>query len=220
MNKIVKSNLEIQDWLNSLTEDVDLWITDPPYPFENRNGGRRFKYINGVDHMYHRFDWNDMKNVFQKFYDKTSDGGRMYVFCNRDGIFEMKPMMEAMGWDFRNLLVWEKDKIGLGFHWRHQVEYILYFSKGKLKHYVKSPNNIFKYPKPKPTDSVPSVGYTVSGQSPKPKQIWEDILKYGGKEGDVVADPFAGSDPLSAAINLNKDLFDKIKKSYSNIYLT
>ena len=36
-DKIIKTSLDIDDWFNSLNEDIDMWITDPPYPFNNQN---------------------------------------------------------------------------------------------------------------------------------------------------------------------------------------
>ena len=38
MKKVIKSSLDIEDWFLSLDDNVDLWITDPPYPFNNKNG--------------------------------------------------------------------------------------------------------------------------------------------------------------------------------------
>lgn len=214
MSQIIHTNLEIDDWFKQLKNDIDLWITDPPYPFDSQNGTNRY------DGMYARLDWNSLKNIFKRMYNATSDGGRAYVFCNRDGIFETRERLEKAGWTFRNLLVWDKKHFGGGYHWRNQIEYIIYVTKKKPSVYIKGAPNLFRYKKPTAKNSIPSIGYSVTGTSCKPYQIWQDILTHGGIDGDVAADPFAGSNPLKAAIELDKKLAAKISKIHTNTYTT
>ena len=54
-----------------------------------------------------------------------------------------------------------------------------------------------------------------AGEQP---QIWRDIMIHGAAEGDVVADPFAGSNPLMAALYLNPELAEKISFAYTNSF--
>lgn len=218
MNKIITSNLEINNWLAQLQDNVDLWITDPPYPFENQNGTKRFKHIDGQDLMYSRMEWKDLENIFDQMYQKTSAGGRSYIFCNRDGLFATKENLEKVGWKFRNLLVWDKKVMGMGYHWRNQAEYICYASKGAVKKYVKNQPNIFSFKKPTDKDAIPAINYSPTGISPKPYQIWEKIMLAQLGEGEIVADPFSGSAPLNAAILMNQDIQNRLGKAYVNIY--
>ena len=106
-----------------------MWITDPPYPFNNRNGTNRFLYEDGTDGFYKRMSWDDLSDCFGKMFELSNSGSRAYVFSNKDGMFETKSRMEKSGWTFRNILVWDKKRMGMGYHWRHKAEYILYFSK-------------------------------------------------------------------------------------------
>lgn len=147
-------------------------------------------------------------------------GGRAYVFCNRDGISNTITSLEKSGFTFLNLLVWDKKHFGGGYHWRNQVEYIVYVSKGKPDIFIKGAPNIFTYSKPKKSDAVPSIGYNPTGTSPKPYYIWRDIIKWGAIQGDVCADPFAGSDPLRAALLLDQALANKVGNVYTNSYET
>lgn len=208
MDKIIKKSLDCFDFVNSIEEEVSLWITDPPYPFDNTNGKNRFKFVDGVDGMYKRLTYSQLTGLYKEMYDKSVQGAGAYVFCNRDGLFSTKEGLEASGWIFRNILVWDKKTIGMGYHWRNQVEYIVYASKGKPLKFVTGKGNLFSYRKPS-SDQL----------SAKPPEIWEDILLQSAKEGFVVADPFAGTDPLSQALIKNPSLYQKIKKSYSNILL-
>lgn len=216
--KIIQTNLEIKDWFKHLSDDVDIWITDPPYPFENKNGSKRFEHVNGVDNMYARFDWKGMEQFFQDMYDRSNNGARAYVFCNRDGLFKTKDLLEKAGWKFRNIIVWDKQAMGMGYHWRNQVEYICYVSKGSVKNYVKNQPNIFYEKKPRAKDSIPSIGYNPSGVSPKPYKIWEKILDNQLGDDEVIADPFAGSEPMRAAIEMNPLIKARIKKAYINSF--
>lgn len=210
MTQLIHTSLEIDDWFSQLTEDISLFCTDPPYPFDSQNGTGRYSG------MYKRFDWLKMEDVFKKMYDRTNIQGRAYVFCNRDGLFKTQSALTKAGWTFRNILIWDKKHFGGGYHWRAQVEYIVYVSKGDPKVYVKGAPNIFSYARPTKKDAVPSIGYNPACLSAKPKQIWTDILNWGAVNGDIVADPFAGSNPMKAAIETDTALQSKISKCYTN----
>jgi len=203
MSKITKTSLDIDDWFSALEKNIDVWITDPPYPFNNQNGTSRFNHIDNVDEMYTRLDWAGIESFIKNAFERSNDGARLYIFCNRDGLRRTWGALEAAGWKFRNMLVWNKSVMGMGYHWRNQTEYILYASKGKPKNYVQGVPNIFEYKKPK-------------GQSAKPPEIWRDILNRTLCEGDVCADPFAGTDPLSIALE-DQGLYATLGESYSNI---
>tara|TARA_A100001011_G_C14257991_1_gene820963 strand:- start:144 stop:770 length:627 start_codon:yes stop_codon:yes gene_type:complete len=204
-DKIIKSSLDIDDWFTSLNEDIDIWITDPPYPFDNQNGTNRFKYEDGTDNMYQRLSWSKLSSIFSEMHSRSSEGARAYIFCNRDGLFETQPLLKNAGWTFRNVLVWDKKRLGMGYHWRNKVEYILYVTKGKPKSYVKGSGNIFSYNKPKG-----------KGVSAKPHDIWVDILEHSAVSGDICADPFAGSNPMEQALLSYPSLYGKIGSAYTN----
>lgn len=207
MSKIIKTNLEINDWFEFVNDKIDLWITDPPYPFENQNGTNRFSFDSSVqsDMMYNRMTWGDIKLCIENMFEISNSGARLYMFTNRDGLRNMMNEIEGAGWKFRNILIWNKKNMGMGYHWRNQIEYIIYASKGKPKSYVKGSPNIFSYKKPRGL-----------GQSAKPVEIWSDILLNSSVDDDICADPFAGHDPMSASLENNKSIMSKIKKSYSN----
>lgn len=219
MNKVISTELEINDWFDQLEEDIDLYITDPPYPFNNKNGSNRFAFVDGEDEMYDRLEWEDLGEVFKKMYETSAVGGRAYVFCNRDGYEKTKKLLVKAGWTFRNKLVWDKINFGGGYHWRNVTEYIVYVTKDRPKVYVKGHSNEFSYKKPGKGAAMPKINYDPSScDSPKPFEIWRDIILHGGADDDVCADPFAGSNPMRVALLTNQDLMDKIKKAYTNVY--
>jgi DNA modification methylase len=170
--------------------------------------------------MYQKFTWQTLNDIFVKMYHKTNDGGRVFVFANRDGLFNTMNGLKNAGFNFLNILIWDKQHFGGGYHFRRQEEYIVYVSKGKPKTYVKGISNIFNYKRPSKNDAVPSIGYNPIGVSAKPQQIWRDIITHGGCQDDVCADPFAGTNPMRAALLLNQTLLNKIKEAHTNVYLT
>ena len=207
MSKINLTKLDIKSFfphLQSITK-VDLWVTDPPYPFENQNGTGRMKFEDNKDEMYTRMTYSDLEWCYGEMFSNSNSGAGCYVFANRDGLFHTKDSMEKSGWTFRNILVWDKVNMTMGYHWRNQVEYIVYCTKGATKKYVTSLPNIFHEKKP-------------TGLSAKPPKIWETIMERQLKDGEVVCDPFAGSDPLSISLNNNQNLMQKVGSSYSNIF--
>jgi DNA modification methylase len=210
---IIVTKLEIDKWFGQLKDRIDLWITDPPYPFDSQNGTGRYQ------NMYSMLDWKTLDDIFKKMYDVTEDGGRAYIFCNRDGLEKTKNLLISNGWIFRNMLVWDKIDFGGGYHWRNKTEYIVYVTRGIPKIYVKGHSNEFSYKKPGKKSGIPGIGYDpTSCKSPKPWEIWRDIITYGGVEGDICADPFAGSNPMKAALDMDKGLAKKIKMAHTNSY--
>lgn len=216
--KIVETSLPIEKWFDTLTEPVDVYITDPPYPFDNRNGRNRFNYVDGQDYMYNRLGWKELGDVYTKMYETAPDGARAYVFCNKDGLVMTMNLMEDAGWTFRNIIVWDKINMGMGYHWRNSVEFIVYATKGKPKTYIQGSRNLISCKKPRTKDAIPEISYKPEGTSPKPHQIWSTIIDKGCVDGDVIADPFAGSNPMRAALLLDKDLMKKVKLAYTNSY--
>jgi len=205
--------LDIDDWFNNLTHDVDVWVTDPPYPFSSQNGTGRYKG------MYTRFGWAKLGQVFEEMYKRTSVGGRAYVFCNRDGLHKTEEALKAAGFTYLNTLIWDKQHFGGGYHWRNQAEFIIYVSKGKPSIYVKNLSNIFNYKRPCKSDAVPGINYDPALTSSKPKEIWRDILVHGASQDEVCADPFSGSNPMRAAVLTEPALSSKFREVLTNVFI-
>lgn len=223
MENVVETSLEINKWFDVIdANDIgfDLTITDPPYPFDNKNGSGRHSYVDGKDEMYTRMSWGLLGVVFNRLLNCTKEGGRIYVFTNRDGYEQMRGLLIDVGWRYLNTLVWDKMRFGGGYHWRNSVEYIHYFCKPKKpKVLIKGARNVLAYKKPTKSCSIPEVGYFPAlNASPKPNEIWRDILIHGAADGDVVCDPFAGSNPLKTALFLNPELQEKIGGAYTNAF--
>ena len=228
--KLKKTYMPIDKWISFIADEIaddrnnisglDVIITDPPYPFDNKNGSGRHGYSDGTDNMYDRLTFKTLSKIYLDIFNLMNPGGRIYIFTNRDGLEDSKRIMIGSGFRYLNTLVWNKIRLGGGYHWRNSVEYIHYFCKPKSPAIlVKNASNIFSYPKPTRRNEIPEIEYfPTRNQSAKPSEIWRDIIMYGCQNGDIIADPFAGSDPLAASIYLDKELRHKIGFAYTNSF--
>ena len=124
------------------------------------------------------------------------EDSEIYWFCGGGGgspilawawlaFKELEPAIRV-----KNLLVWDKMWIGLGWDWRFQYETIFQLVKGKgIDNSDSSASNVLRAKKIIPQE----------GEHPTPKSediIWE-IMKRKSKEGDLILDPFNGGGATS-----------------------
>ena len=89
---LIVDDLEVMDWFVRMKGiSVNLWITDPPYPFNSQNGTNRYSG------MYQRFTWCKLELVYKEMFDLTSNGGRAYIFSNRDNLVKTIEVLEKVG---------------------------------------------------------------------------------------------------------------------------
>jgi site-specific DNA-methyltransferase (adenine-specific) len=97
-------------------------------------------------------------------------------------MFVAKPIAEEIGFRFWKPLVWDKMKIGMGYHYRARYEFVLFFEKGKRKlHNLGVPDVI----------SVPRIhrGYPTE----KPPEVAKILIEQSTEPGALIVDPFCGS---------------------------
>lgn len=123
MNKIL--NLDVLLFLDEEVKNnsVELIIADPPYnilPEEWDTFKNEKEYF------------NFMYNWIKKSFDKLIDGGTIYIFNNSYNSAKLIPILEEIGYVFRDWIVWYKKD---GFNWTknkfvNNQETILFFTKG------------------------------------------------------------------------------------------
>ncbi|MCY7295961.1 site-specific DNA-methyltransferase [Alteromonas sp. a30] len=188
------------EWLQSLNNNsIDLVITDPPYESLEKHRAKgtttRLKVSNGSSNQWFAiFPNSRFDTLFKEIYRVLKPNAHFYLFCDQETMFIAKPIAEQAGFKFWKPLVWDKQAIGMGYHYRARYEFILFFEKGKRKL-----NDL----------GIPDVlsfkrvwrGYPTE----KPVELIETLIKQSSIENDVVADPFFGSGAtLVAADNLNR----------------
>lgn len=188
------------EWLRALpAASVDMVVTDPPYESLEKHRAvgttTRLKHSKASSN-----DWFSIfpncrfEELFAEVWRVLRKNTHFYLFCDQETMFVAKPLAEAAGFKFWKPLVWDKRKIGMGYHYRARYEFILFFEKGKRKL-----NNL----------GVPDIieapriykGYPTE----KPVEVAEVLVEQSSEPGELVVDPFMGSGAFGvAAANLGR----------------
>lgn len=197
------------EYLKSLPdESVDLVITDPPYESleKHRRIGTTTRLSSGWFEIFHN---NRFKGLFAEVYRVLKKNGHFYMNCDQETMFVAKPVGERVGFKFWKGLIWDKGKIGMGYHYRARHEMIIFFEKGKLK------LNDLGMPDVLAVDRI-----RTKYPTEKPVKLYEKLIAQSSQPGDVVCDPFCGSgSSAEACINL-KRIFTGNDKSPTAFALT
>src|SRR6266545_3011549 len=188
------SALDAVEWLRRQpAESIDLVVTDPAY--ESLEKHREVGTTTRLKHS--KASSNDWFTVFPnaRFGELFAEAFRvlkrnthLYLFCDAETMFIAKPEAERAGFHFWKPLVWDKQTIGMGYHYRARYEFILFFEKGKRRLNNLGIADVI---------SVPRVhrGYPAE----KPPAVSEVLIKQSTAAGDLVADPFMGSGSVGVA---------------------
>ena len=181
-------------WLRDQPDaSVDLLITDPAY-----ESLEKYRAIGTTTRLRHsKASSNDWFQVFPntRFGELFAEAYRvlrrdthLYVYCDAETMFVVKPEAERAGFRFWKPLVWDKCSIGMGYHYRARYELILFFEKGKRRLNDLGVADII---------SVPRIrgGYPAE----KPPEVSEVLITQSSEPGELVVDPFMGSGSVGVA---------------------
>jgi site-specific DNA-methyltransferase (adenine-specific) len=172
---------------------VELVITDPPY--ESLEKHRKIGTTTRLKHS--KASSNDWFSIFEnerfpalfgELYRVLKKNTHLYMFCDQETMFVAKPIAEAAGFRFWKPLVWDKRKIGMGYHYRSRYEFILFFEKGKRKLNDLSVPDVIEAPRV-------WAGYPTE----KPVEVNEILVRQSSVPGEIVIDPFCGSGSAGVA---------------------
>ena len=189
------------DWLRSLPDaSVDLIVTDPPYESleKHRRIGTttRLKNSKASSNVWFQIFPNDrFEDLFIECYRVLKNHRHFYLFCDAETMFVVKPIAELAGFRFWKPIVWDKQKIGMGYHYRSRYEMILFFEKGKRKLNDLSIADVIQYHRI-------FRGYPTE----KPVPVSEILVRQSTQPGECIIDPFMGSGSIGlAALQQNRD---------------
>lgn len=182
------ANADAVEWLLSLPgESVDLLITDPPYESleKHRAVGTTTRLKNSKSSSnawFEIFPNARFEELLQQIYRILKKNSHFYLFCDQETAFIIKPIAESIGFKFWKPIVWDKVRIGMGYHYRARYEFILFFEKGKRKLNDLSIPDVL---------AVPRIhkGYPTE----KPVELSKILIEQSSSIGEVVCDPFMGS---------------------------
>jgi site-specific DNA-methyltransferase (adenine-specific) len=133
------TNLDAVAFLSGLpAESVALVITDPPYESleKHRAIGTTTRLKNSrasSNAWFDIFPNARFEELFAQLYRVLSQDTHLYFFCDAETMFVVKPVAERCGFRFWKPLIWDKQKLGMGYHYRARYELILFFEKGKRR---------------------------------------------------------------------------------------
>ena len=182
------------DWLRAVpSESIDLVVTDPPYESLEKHRAigttTRLKHSKASSN-----DWFSIfpnarfPELFAEVFRVLRKNSHFYLYCDPETMFVAKPLGEAAGFKFWKPIIWDKRKIGMGYHYRARYECILFFEKGKRKLNNLGIADVLEAPR-------------ISGGYPaeKPPKISEILIGQSTEVGDLVIDPFMGSGSVGVA---------------------
>jgi site-specific DNA-methyltransferase (adenine-specific) len=208
------------DWLRSFpAASVDLVVTDPPYESLEKHRARgtttRLRRSKASSN-----DWFDIfpnarfGELFAELYRVLKPNRHLYLFCDASTMFAAKPAGEEAGFRFWKPLIWDKRRIGMGYHYRSRYETILFFEKGKRKlkdlgvpDVLQVPRVVGGYPTEKPVELLE----VLVRQSAVPGELVIDPFMGAGSTGEAAARMrcrFAGNDLSSTAVDLARRRLD------------
>lgn len=174
---------------------VDAVITDPPYGVGKQVSARRSPEFR-FDEIVGAYEINN--SWIMDAYRALKDGGAIYVFAKWLNMGEWKHELEAVGFDVRNCIIWDKLQHGSGDlfgAYAPQYEMILFAVKGSHKLRGKRPIDIIRYPKVQPTQ--------LTHPYEKPVGLLKRLIESSTDKGDLVIDCFSGS---GAALEASREL--------------
>ncbi|WP_227654514.1 DNA-methyltransferase [Klebsiella pneumoniae] len=201
-NKYNVFQMDAVDFLMTLENDsLDLVITDPAYESleKHRKVGTTTRLKNSTkssNEWFEIFPNERFEELFREIYRVMKKKTHFYLFCDQETAFYAKPVAEKVGFKFWKPLVWDKQRIGMGYHYRAKYEFILFFEKGKRKLNDLSIPDVL---------SCPRIlkGYPTE----KPSKLMEILLKQSSIAGEIVCDPFMGACPVGVAALENDRFF-------------
>lgn len=181
-------------WLHTVpSESADLVVTDPPYESleKHRATGTttRLKHSKASsNNWFCVFPNSRFPELLGAVYRVLKKNSHFYLFCDQETMFVVKPMAEAVGFRFWKPLVWDKQRIGMGYHYRSRYEFILFFEKGKRKL-----ANLGQ------ADVIEATRVFNGYPTEKPVDVSTILVEQSSSPGQLVLDPFFGSGSTAAA---------------------
>lgn len=188
------AQVDAVDWLQSLPPaSADAMVTDPPYESleKHRAIGTTTRLKHGKassNDWFSIFPNARFPQFFEAAYRVLKKNAHLYLFCDPETMFVAKPIGEACGFKFWKPLIWDKRRIGMGYHYRARYETILFFEKGKRRLSDLGVADIIESPRV-------CNGYPTE----KPVEVAEVLVRQSSAEGDIILDPFMGSGAFGVA---------------------
>jgi site-specific DNA-methyltransferase (adenine-specific) len=186
-------------WLRGLLpSSVDLVVTDPAYESLEKHRAKgtttRLAHSKSSSNDWFPIFRNERyDDLFRELFRVLREGRHMYVICDQETMFIVKPIAERHGFRFWKPLIWDKVTIGMGYHYRGRYEVVLFFEKPGRGGKGRKLNDL----------GIPDVlrFERVRGGYPteKPVMLLMTLISQSSDPDDLVIDPFTGSGSTGVA---------------------
>jgi len=105
-------------------KQYDIIYADPPWRYEHAASNNR-----KIEDKYSTMDLKEIKELDIP----AKDNCLLYLWATSPKLSEALDVMKAWGFNYRSSLVWDKNKLGMGYWFRTQHEFLLCGRKGKFK---------------------------------------------------------------------------------------
>ena len=202
---IGKDQIQCRDafaWLGDFAPgSVDLFITEPPYASleKHRDHGTTTRL---VEQWFDTIPNESFGELFALMAAALKPDRHLYMFCDDETSDIAVAAGKRAGLTYWKRIVWDKGRLGMGYHYRNQHEFICFFEKGK-----RNLNGVGRL-----CSILPFRLRVQRGQQPyptqKPTELIELLIGASSEPGELVADPFCGSGTVAvAAVKLGRDYF-------------
>ena len=107
-------------------------LLDPPW---KESGGGKIK--RGADKHYPLMKTDDIiKLLKEELKDKIDDNAHMYLWVTNNFLKDGLRVMEELGFKYKTIITWMKDRIGLGQYFRGITEHCLFGVKGNIPYKI------------------------------------------------------------------------------------
>lgn len=198
-NRIINGDC-LEELVKLPANSIDLVLTDPPYKIvsggmTNQLGGifDRAKHPNTATGK--MFDHNEIEFTewLPEVYRVLKSGCHAYVMSSGRQLNSLTNAAILAGFEFQNLLVWDKGSVTPNRYYMQRTEFILMLKKGKSRTINDAGSHNIIY--------VPNIVGTKRHPTEKPVGLMEYLIRNSTHKGDVVLDPFAGSGATLVAAN-------------------
>lgn len=204
------------EWLRKIPDgEVDLVLTDFPYASleKHRATGtttRLSKSKASSNEWFGVIPNSRLPELCAEYYRVLKPATHCYLFCDDETSDPLRKAAVDAGFYCWKRLVWNKQAMGMGYHYRAQYEFILFLEKGKSK-WIPEEGKVFHGTRQLKNRGVADVLSATRIKSAdaypteKPLSILETLVLNSTEEGELVVDPFMGSGVAGeAAISNNR----------------
>ena len=208
--------LDALAFLQTLADgSVDLSIHDPAYEslekWRKQGTTTRLKNSTMSSNKWFEIFHNDRFPAWlAELYRVHKKNTHLYILCDEETRDVIKPLAVEAGWRFWKSIIWDKLSIGMGYHYRARVEWILFFEKGKRRLNNLGTPDLLEFPevegaedwwRPSGPDIIKAkrIKSKTAYPTEKPPELIEVLVQQSSQPGELVVDTFFGSASTAVA---------------------